>query len=74
MGKGAGRVDRPPEAIAGAVGGRPHWGKLHGLDAAVLRERYPRFDAFVALRDRVDPAGVLGNEYLDRVLGPVAPA
>ena len=23
------------EAIAGAVGGRPHWGKLHGLDAAV---------------------------------------
>ena len=58
------------EKIAGEVGGRPHWGKLHGLDAAVLRERYPRFDQFVAVRDRLDPTGVLSNEYLDRVLGP----
>ena len=59
------------EAIAGEVGGRPHWGKLHGLDAAVLRTRYPRFGEFVALRDRLDPTGVLANAYLDRVLGPV---
>ncbi|WP_236835311.1 D-arabinono-1,4-lactone oxidase [Blastococcus sp. KM273129] len=59
------------ERIAGEVGGRPHWGKLHGLDAAALRGRYPGFDAFVALRDRLDPGGVLGNEHLDRVLGPV---
>jgi L-gulono-1,4-lactone dehydrogenase len=58
------------ESIAGKVGGRPHWGKLHGLDAAVLRGRYPRFDEFVALRDRLDPEGVLSNNYLDRVLGP----
>ncbi len=59
------------EAIAGSVGGRPHWGKVHGLDAATLRERYPRFDEFTALRDRLDPAGVFSNAYLDRVLGPV---
>jgi L-gulonolactone oxidase len=58
------------ESIAGEAGGRPHWGKLHGLDAVVLRERYPRFDEFVALRDRLDPGGVLSNAYLDRVLGP----
>jgi L-gulonolactone oxidase len=58
------------EAIAGEVGGRPHWGKLHGLDADVLRTRYPRFGEFVALRDRLDPRGVLSNGYLDRVLGP----
>jgi FAD-linked oxidoreductase len=62
------------EKIAGAVGGRPHWGKLHGLDAATLRERYPRFDEFAALRDRLDPSGVLSNAYLDRVLGPVCAA
>jgi FAD-linked oxidoreductase len=61
------------ESIAGQVGGRPHWGKLHGLDAAALRERYPRFAEFVTLRDRLDPTGVLSNAYLDRVLGP-APA
>jgi FAD/FMN-containing dehydrogenase len=60
------------EAIAGEVGGRPHWGKLHGLEAAVLRERYPRFDEFLALRDRLDPTGVLANDHLDRVLGPAS--
>lgn len=59
------------ESMAGDVGGRPHWGKLHGLDAATLRTRYPRFDEFTALRARLDPAGVLGNAHLDRVLGPV---
>jgi L-gulonolactone oxidase len=58
------------EAIAGEVGGRPHWGKLHGLDAAQLRARYPRFDEFLAVRNRLDPDGVLSNAYLDRVLGP----
>lgn len=59
------------ESMAGEVGGRPHWGKLHGLDAATLRTRYPRFDEFTALRARLDPGGVLGNAHLDRVLGPV---
>jgi L-gulonolactone oxidase len=59
------------EAIAGAAGGRPHWGKQHGLDAAALAARYPRFAEFTALRARLDPAGVLGNAHLDRVLGPV---
>jgi L-gulonolactone oxidase len=59
------------EAIAGDVGGRPHWGKLHRLDAAALAERYPRFGEFTALRDRLDPDGVFSNAYLDRVLGPV---
>jgi L-gulonolactone oxidase len=58
------------ESIAGEVGGRPHWGKLHGLDSDELRARYPRFDEFVAVRDRLDPGGVLSNAYLDRVLGP----
>ncbi|HJX43813.1 MAG TPA: D-arabinono-1,4-lactone oxidase, partial [Geodermatophilus sp.] len=57
--------------IAGAVGGRPHWGKLHGLDAPALAARYPRFGEFTALRSRLDPAGVFANAHLDRVLGPV---
>ncbi|WP_340537960.1 D-arabinono-1,4-lactone oxidase [Nocardioides sp. GXZ039] len=57
------------EAIAGEVGGRPHWGKLHGLGADVLATRYPRFAEFVALRDRLDPARTLGNEHLERLLG-----
>lgn len=50
-------------------GGRPHWGKLHTLTAEQLRERYPRFDDFTAVRDRLDPDRRFANRYLDRVLG-----
>jgi L-gulono-1,4-lactone dehydrogenase len=52
------------------VGGRPHWGKLHSLDAGRLRELYPRFGDFVRARDEADPAGRFTNPYLNRVLGP----
>ena len=55
-------------------GARPHWGKLHELDAELLRTRYPRFDQFVRLRNELDPDGLFTNRYLDRVLGPVQPA
>ncbi len=55
--------------VLGAAGGRPHWGKMHRLDAAGVRERYPRFDDFAALRDEVDPHRVFANPYLERVLG-----
>lgn len=57
------------EQIMLGYGGRPHWGKMHTLDAAALRERYPRFDDFVALRDRLDPERMFANTYLERVLG-----
>ena len=57
------------EAIAAAAGGRPHWGKLHWRTAAELRDSYSRFDNFLAVRDKVDPARVFGNDYLARVLG-----
>ena len=49
--------------------GRPHWGKMNTVDAAYLRERYARFDDFVAVRDEADPDRVFTNPYLDRVLG-----
>ncbi|GGR47434.1 L-gulonolactone oxidase [Nocardioides luteus] len=62
------------EDVLGAAGGRPHWGKMHRLDASALREVYPRFDDFVALRDRLDPTGIFANPYLDRLLGPAPEA
>lgn len=49
--------------------GRPHWGKLHSLEAERLRERYPRFDDFIALRERLDPDRLFGNRHLERILG-----
>ncbi|MBB4738503.1 L-gulonolactone oxidase [Actinoplanes octamycinicus] len=57
------------EALCEPLGGRPHWGKLHYRTAADLRPAYPKFDDFLAVRDRLDPARVFTNEYLDRVLG-----
>ncbi|WP_367123901.1 D-arabinono-1,4-lactone oxidase [Streptomyces phytohabitans] len=57
------------ERIMTAHGGRPHWGKLHSRDAAYLAGVYPRFAEFTALRDRLDPGRVFGNDYLRRVLG-----
>ncbi len=57
------------EQIMTAHQGRPHWGKLHTRDAAYLSSVYPRFAEFTALRDRLDPARVFGNDYLRRVLG-----
>jgi FAD-linked oxidoreductase len=57
------------EQIMLGFGGRPHWGKMHTLDAASLRPRYPRFDDFVALRNRLDPQRMFQNRHLERVLG-----
>lgn len=57
------------EEIFRAYEGRPHWGKLHYQDADSLRPLFPRFDDFLAVRDRLDPAGLFANDYLDRVLG-----
>jgi FAD/FMN-containing dehydrogenase len=68
------RADHVPyfEAVARVMrdhGGRPHWGKVHGLAADELAPLYPRFDGFRALRDRLDPDRVLGNAHLRQVLG-----
>lgn len=60
---------RGVEAIMDRVGGRPHWGKRHYLKAAQLRERYPRFDDFLALRDRLDPERLFQNDYTQAVFG-----
>lgn len=60
---------RAAEEIFSAVGGRPHWGKLHYLSAADLAGRYPHFDDFVRVRNEVDPDRRFANPYLDRVLG-----
>ena len=60
---------RAVEDVARSLGGRPHWGKLHYRDAASLREAYPRFDDFRAVRDKLDPGRTFGNDYLTTVLG-----
>ncbi|KAL7423531.1 D-arabinono-1,4-lactone oxidase [Cryptotrichosporon argae] len=55
--------------ICAKHGGRPHWAKTHLLRPAELRALYPEFDKFVAVIDRVDPDGILRNEYVRRHIG-----
>ncbi|MCX4696544.1 D-arabinono-1,4-lactone oxidase [Streptomyces sp. NBC_01408] len=57
------------ERIFTEYGGRPHWGKVHTRDAEYFEQVYPRFGEFTALRDRLDPDRLFGNDYLRRVLG-----
>jgi len=61
---------RDVEAIMTAVGGRPHWGKMHTRSAEYLSQAYPKHGDFVALRDELDPERRFGNAYLTQVLGP----
>jgi L-gulonolactone oxidase len=60
---------RAMEAVMREHDGRPHWGKLHTRTAADLAPAYPRFEEFLALRDRLDPDRLFTNDYLRRVLG-----
>jgi len=58
------------ESIVAHVAGRPHWGKMHSLDAERLRALYPRFDEFRRIRAEADPESRFGNSYLGRIFGP----
>ena len=57
------------EKITTELGGRPHWGKLHWRDAESLRTVYPKFDDFLAVRDRLDPNRTFANDYTRRIFG-----
>lgn len=65
-------VERLLPVIEGALeplDARPHWGKLFTLDGAAERmpRLYPRWNEFAALRRRLDPRGVFGNDFLTRL-------
>lgn len=45
-------------------GGRPHWGKWHGLKYKDLEAVYPKWHDFLKLRAQLDPQGVWLNKHL----------
>jgi FAD-linked oxidoreductase len=67
------RYFRAVEEIYKHYDGRPHWGKMHTLDAATLAARYPRWHDFRRVRAALDPAGVFLNDYLRRLLDAGSP-
>ena len=43
------------EPIFLKYGGRPHWGKLHSLNARQLQNVYPKWQDFLKIRQELDP-------------------
>ncbi|GAA2389406.1 putative xylitol oxidase [Catellatospora methionotrophica] len=50
------------------LGARPHWGKVFGIDPALIRAQYPRLPDFTALTTRLDPEAKFRNPFLTRHL------
>lgn len=57
------------EPIFWKYDGRPHWGKLHTLNAAQLSTLYPRWKDFEEVRRGLDPTGKFLNGHLRSVFG-----
>jgi len=60
---------RDVEDILRGYNARPHWGKVHYREAEELSSLYPRWDEFIALRNRLDPQRTFANAYTDTVFG-----
>ncbi len=58
------------EPIFWKYAGRPHWGKIHTLDAKRLAALYPRhWQDFHRVRNELDPRGKLMNDHLKEIFG-----
>jgi FAD/FMN-containing dehydrogenase len=55
---------RAVDSLLGGFDARVHWGKLHFLTRDQLLTRYPKADAFIALRRTLDPHGRFLNPHL----------
>lgn len=60
---------RDVDSILRRYGSRPHWGKLHFLDADDVTTLYPRAEDFRTLRRRLDPQGRFLNDHLRMLFG-----
>ncbi len=57
------------EAALRPYGARPHWGKVFTVAPEDLQGRYPKLEAFRALRRELDPEGKLRNPFVDAIVG-----
>ena len=57
------------DAILRDYGARPHWGKLHFNTRDDMPALYPRYEAFQAIRRRLDPEGMFLNDHLRALFG-----
>jgi FAD/FMN-containing dehydrogenase len=64
---------RAVDELLGGFGARVHWGKLHFLTRSQLLGRYPRAEAFLDLRRKLDPAGTFLNDHLRPLFSAASP-
>jgi FAD-linked oxidoreductase len=57
------------EAIFDRYQGRPHWGKVHTKTEPEFAALYPQWEAFKALRQRLDP----NRRFINKHLEPIFP-
>ncbi|PKH04385.1 dehydrogenase [Psychromonas sp. MB-3u-54] len=57
------------ETVFRRHGGRPHWAKRHKMAGDEFSELYPKWNNFIALREKLDPSGKFLNAYLTKLLG-----
>ena len=60
---------RACDSLFAEFSGRPHWGKLHFMTADRLARLFPRYEDFLEMRHRFDPAGVFLNDHLRPLFG-----
>ena len=57
------------EKIFRKYGGRPHWGKLHTLNASDFQSIYPKWNEFQKLRKEMDPNSIFMTPELSQIFG-----
>lgn len=55
------------ETLQDQFGGRVHWGKLNPLSVSRVREQYPAFASFAAIREKIDPNKQFCNDWLTKL-------
>lgn len=60
---------RAVEAVFQKYEGRPHWGKMHSLNATELRALYPEWELAIEARKELDPENRFVTPYISRLLG-----
>ena len=56
---------RACEEIFRSFAGRPHWGKMHYLDGAMMQNLHPRWQDWWRVRNLVDPTRTFLNPFLE---------
>ncbi|NBJ70246.1 MULTISPECIES: D-arabinono-1,4-lactone oxidase [Clostridia] len=56
------------DALLQAYEARPHWGKMHNMNLTQLHRVYPKLEAFLNIREQLDPSGIFLNAYFAKLL------